>query len=1266
MTQYLKHRSNRPLAFALTVIMALILLTGPLANTAHAATTHYASSEATLEAALSSAITGDEIQITADFALSKVITIPTGKDLTITSDISLPGSPFTITQSTLNTYHFFISRCHATFQDIILDGGTVRDTDGSVLTQGGGGINTTTATAPAPVVLELGSGAVLQNCYMDSCIINLNNLAHLIMRSGSAISDNYDKFAAVRMNRLSVFDMHGGKITGNRSSTGDSTTAIDVSGGGVFNMYGGELSDNKGANGCAIKSMPGRATGNVYYLGEVNIYDGLITNNEGDSHGPIYLTGYSTFLMEDGEISHNKVKAGGGIISARLSDMYTQQPMGTYHSIRGTSTTPEDTNITFGSASDPTKQPRIHHNEIGSAPVNLICPMSTLKIYNISITDHISTNKVNPQYGTTTGGLYIENSDVDFFNGEIKLNEVVRTDDSFIPGGNVGGLFYSAKGKTFTMYDGEISDNIAGGAYGGFYVQNGTFIMGDPTGAIAGNPTIAGNKAMGGAGGGGMVIYSHDTKQPAVLNSSFQMYAGEIRDNEAFASIGGIALWDTATSVNGHPHAGSTFELAGGAIKNNKSLNGHAGGIYIDGQFASFTQTDGEISGNSAAASGGGIYFTKGAVGEMKDGVIKDNQAGRYGGGVSLDAGYFYEDSAKPAYPSRVRIGEFRIDAAPGASPTIENNTAVHGGGISIARAVHISQTEVLGILEIASTGVTIKDNTALGSGGGIYTMAKDYSNLDIHADTIFDGNQARTTEAPPANADATYPDIGYAATSVSAHPLDNNDINNIEPFDLDIKPSNTAGKINTPIAGTYLPGTYIFIETELIDQNEDFLDWMTQYGSFFNYLSESTVFIMPTSDDEIVARYTGAPLVPAVLSVTPSGTDTDVSGDIKIIFNSSMDTTAGIGKVSLDNGVGQLTGGNWSKTNVANDTYTIAYNGLVNSTTYTVTIESFRESTGVLWMMRDDNYDFTTAATSTTPPGPGITTYIVTYNANGGVGSDHQVSEILANSKHTMLTASVAGISREGYDFMGWNTKADGIGTAYAAGSSLTVTQSLTLYAQWKKTADKDGLFESTLHPVYLNGYPDGSIRPDNPMTRAEVASIFYRLLKTSGTAQGGSFPDVVDSAWYAQAINYLTSIGVLNGYPDGSFKPNAFITRAEFTAIVSRVSVLDGATVNVFPDVRSDSWAANYINSVYAKGWIKGYPDGTFKPDNDIARAEVVKIVNTMLNRKIDKETLAQVKNPYQDLSKDHWAYADIIEASVVHEYTRDNTGGEIWKTW
>lgn len=203
--------------------------------------------------------------------------------------------------------------------------------------------------------------------------------------------------------------------------------------------------------------------------------------------------------------------------------------------------------------------------------------------------------------------------------------------------------------------------------------------------------------------------------------------------------------------------------------------------------------------------------------------------------------------------------------------------------------------------------------------------------------------------------------------------------------------------------------------------------------------------------------------------------------------------------------------------------------------------------------------------------------------------------------------------------------------------------------------------------HIAYIAGYPDGSVHPEAAITRAEAAMIFYRLLsdearKEYGTT-GNSFPDAA-GLWSSAAVGTLANAGIVTGYKDGTFRPDAAITRAEFAAIASRFDKLDGGSA-VFSDVTSDHWAYRYIVSAAAKGWVNGYSDGTFHPDQSITRAEVVKIVNAVLMRTADRDFITKNSNAirmFADLSAMHWAYYEIMEAAHAHDYeSTENT--EVW---
>ncbi|MDO5712943.1 MAG: S-layer homology domain-containing protein [Tissierellia bacterium] len=161
-------------------------------------------------------------------------------------------------------------------------------------------------------------------------------------------------------------------------------------------------------------------------------------------------------------------------------------------------------------------------------------------------------------------------------------------------------------------------------------------------------------------------------------------------------------------------------------------------------------------------------------------------------------------------------------------------------------------------------------------------------------------------------------------------------------------------------------------------------------------------------------------------------------------------------------------------------------------------------------------------------------------------------------------------------------------------------------------------------LHYAYMFGYPQGDFRPERAITRAEAAVLFTRLSVETGDpgVSKAEYPDVPQDTWYSDAVNYLSHKGIIKGYEDGLFRPNQEISRAEFAAIASRYERYSGDTEKTFPDVDKNHWAIKDISSAASAGWINGYPDGTFKPAQSITRAEVVTIVNRMLHRVCDKE--------------------------------------------
>ena len=273
---------------------------------------------------------------------------------------------------------------------------------------------------------------------------------------------------------------------------------------------------------------------------------------------------------------------------------------------------------------------------------------------------------------------------------------------------------------------------------------------------------------------------------------------------------------------------------------------------------------------------------------------------------------------------------------------------------------------------------------------------------------------------------------------------------------------------------------------------------------------------------------------------------------------------------------------------------------------------------------------------------------FTLTYVSNGGTEFDPETYK-----EGTEVPLSKIP-TRAGFSFLGWY--ADAALTQLV--TKVTMDSDKTVYASWKE--DETPVLEKGDHFAYIIGYKDGYVRPDRNISRAEVATIFFRLLTDDARekywSSTNNYSDVKDTDWCNNAISTLSNMGILKGYEDGTFHPNAPVTRAEFAAIAARFS--DGAADDyaTFSDVPNDYWASKEIAKAAKLGWIKGYKDGTFRPTNNITRAEVMTLVNRVLERGVDEEGLTEDAIQWADnLDKSAWYYYDVQEATNSHEYAR-----------
>lgn len=308
---------------------------------------------------------------------------------------------------------------------------------------------------------------------------------------------------------------------------------------------------------------------------------------------------------------------------------------------------------------------------------------------------------------------------------------------------------------------------------------------------------------------------------------------------------------------------------------------------------------------------------------------------------------------------------------------------------------------------------------------------------------------------------------------------------------------------------------------------------------------------------------------------------------------------------------------------------------------------------------------------------------YTLHFNANGGEGTMGNLT--YTHGQDQSLTK--CGFTRAGYAFLGWATAADG-GVAYHDQQSLSITRDTTLYAVWKQQPNQGGsggghhnsgsggtqekpdetpptTLNDTDHYAYIVGYEDGTIRPNGHITRAEAATVFFRLLtdkaRDANLTDRSPYPDVSAGAWYNKAIATLSRMGILSGYEDGSFRPNATVTRAEFAAMAARFDTEAKPVDTPFTDL-TGCWAADEIAKAYGKGWVNGYGDNTFRPNGPITRAEAVTLINRVLRRlpETDKDLLPDERT-WPDNPETFWGYLALQEASNSHLYDRKSDGYE-----
>ena len=734
---------------------------------------------------------------------------------------------------------------------------------------------------------------------------------------------------------------------------------------------------------------------------------------------------------------------------------------------------------------------------------------------------------------------------------------------------------------------------------GSFTMKGGTISDITASGANFGAVYIHNNGAF--SMEGGRISKFKSTNQyagPVVVNGgSMTMSGGTIDGNTAteFNSAGGVLV-----------NKDSTFTMTGGTISNNSAKRG--GGVLVL-ENGKFTMTGGTISGNTAQvqysgidkpnAGGGGVFVEHNASFDMENGTITDNTTNGMGGGVA---------TAVLNESDETGGGQFHMTGG-----TISRNKASCGGGVySWSRKDRV-------VLE----GGNIIGNTAYNQGGGVYVSTHPYG-LTINHALVTDNT-------------ATIMGGGVWACPTGTVTLGTDSA----VFD------NTAEKAGDDIA--------------LLNKNEGYYSTFSNEqlgGGLVTWYKDNSVTGNQSQwgshgDYRYDANDPGNPVISATNSMSSYSLKAVVSNDGKSLAKNAaklfiQDNTAQRGGGVGTNGEINFSGANtpenpisvtvhkvWSGNN-GNDPSTVKVNLVRTKDDKSQTIatvilsekskdkEDTKEEKGQTWSYIFSNLDDSYTYTVTEDEVPGYRT------------------SITKDTEGKNLTFTIT------------NTRKGG---GSSGGGTVTIPDDVPTGLDLKN------------HYGYIIGYPvdyytgkpttdqtKKPVRPEGKITRAEVATIYFRMLTDENRAanwnQVSGFSDVKSSAWYNNAISTLTKAGILKGYEDGTFQPNGYITRAEFATIAIRFfsGVYEGE--DLFPDIKGH-WAEDYINNAANKGLVKGYEDGTFGPDRYITRAEAVTLVNRTLNRHPHNDGLHQDMLRWPDnMDTSKWYYADMQEATNSHE--------------
>ena len=938
----------------------------------------------------------------------------------------------------------------------------------------------------------------------------------------------------------------------------------------------------------------------------------------------------------------------------------------------------------------------LHRYNLGGYMIELANASASLTLSNIVIdgaecsvdaahaaeTDSIIKAANGGTIVLNSGAILQNNKAAQFGSGILANNGVnITMEDGAIIRNNtnrnyeLGGGILIGNGSTFTMNGGEISGNTANGG-GGVAIIGSTMVMNN--GTISNNSTYQ-TSGQGSYGAGVYVAdYANSSGGDTLFTAtpaSFEMNGGKITGNKALDYGGGIVTFPQRSQK-------ITININNGEISGNKVTRGSGGAVAAFFGVTELNIKGGTLTGNSTYQFGGGVFLYQATNVTISGGTISENKALRGGGGVCLREG----------------------SAVKQTGGSIENNVAKVGGGIysgtytmtggvikdnnnSLTEAARLS---TLGDGVFVGTAFNLGNDAEISTNNDVYLTAGDsiskegrYINvispytgastakpIQIHSEdhTVENteiGTQLvrYTTDAGGETAAATADADGIFVPSWKM------------PEGLAIGQSKAAGKTDWM---TYVPAVKIQYQWVSTDNPNDVTPPANDYirtGRAYTAKAQQNSHQGYTFD----GWYTDTTCTVPYVNGTVLNTDTVLYGRwkaehgnlsvAKTVAGNNGDTskafnfTVTLGDTGINGTFGEMTFADGVATFVLKHGESKTAVGLPAGITYTVT-EAEADKDGYTTtsvnasgsIIKDDTAAVTFTNTRNSSSSHHSTRYTLHYESNGGTA--YQDERYSSGTKVTLDKAPI----RESYTFTGWYTDeklTDKI-------TSVTMTSDKTVYAGWVATGVPD-MLNGDDHDAYVIGYPDGNVHPQGNISRAETATIFFRLLKAD-TRDGNLtaenvFADVANGKWFNKAVSTMAKLGIVKGRSAETFAPDAPITRAEFAAICARFNTKPTNTSNSFSDI-SGHWAEAEIERAVAFGWIAGYPDGTFRPDTYITRAEAMTMINRVLCRMPqDEKDLLRTMVVWPDNKPTDWYYLAVQEATNSHEFERKGAVNEKW---